>query len=66
MEDKFMCLYKEVFNQDGEIMRCGRSKCKELIITARAIDNSRRYGDNNGFMNVNDIKALYRRLAKSA
>ena len=67
MEDnnrKFNQLYSEIFDSRGNVKRCGRQKCKELMKIAYAMDNSQTdYGDlESGFMNVKNIKALHNRI----
>lgn len=52
--------YNDVFDINGEIMACGRDKCKELIHIANKIEPNISHGDiENGYMNVESIKALY-------
>ena len=65
MRDRFLQLYKEVFDVDGNIKACGRDTCKKLIEAANIIDNRVNYGSvNSGFMNVDELHALYKHESK--
>lgn len=58
----FLNLYNEVFDQDGEIMVCGRDKCKNLIYQADKLEPQKSHGDlNTGYMKVQAIKNLKER-----
>lgn len=60
---RFKGLYNEVFDTDGNIKNCGRAKTKELIEEAESIKAGVDFGNpTTGFMNVDNIKKLYKEL----
>lgn len=60
---EFKNLYNEVFDSDGNIKNCGRAKTKELIERAKSIKSGVDFGNlMTGFMNVDNIKNLYKEL----
>lgn len=53
-------LFEVVFDKDGNIKSCGREACKKLILACEKIKPGVDFGNSeNGFMNVENIKALY-------
>ena len=59
----FLCLYSEVFEEDGTIKVCGREKCKSLIYYALCIRPYENFGNpETGWMNPANIIALYKEL----
>ncbi len=55
----FLKQYSVVFDDDGSVTNCGRKACIELIMLARRIDKTRRFGDEfTGFMNIDEISDL--------
>lgn len=60
---RFKDLYNEVFDAEGNIKSCGRAKTKELIEEAESIKAGVDFGNTEtGFMNVDNIKKLYKEL----
>lgn len=60
---EFEKLYKEVFDTEGNVLACGREKCKELIKLANAINNNINFGDENtGFINIKNMSILYEEI----
>lgn len=49
-------LYDKVFNADGSIKLCGRETCKNLIDACSKEYPNVDFGNNNGFMNIANIK----------
>lgn len=59
----FKDLYNEVFDTDGNVRSCGRVKTKKLIESAEQIKSGVDFGNSaTGFMNVDNIKKLYKEL----
>lgn len=60
---RFKSLYNEVFDTEGNIKICGRAKTMELIEEAESIKSGVDFGNpETGFMNVDNIKKLYKEL----
>lgn len=60
MVKEFKSLYKQVFDENGNIKACGRETCIELIRAAAELDGKTKYGNlKTGFMNIDNLKALY-------
>lgn len=58
-KQKFLTLFNEVFNSQGEIQKVGRAKCVALIEAANALDSCMYYGDTQyGFVNADNLKTL--------
>ena len=57
-------LYDEVFDKEGNVKKCGRDKCRELIVVCARIDRTgTRYGDlESGMMDIEKIKDLYSKM----
>ena len=63
MHRGFFELYDMVFDEKGNIKACGREICKKLIEVSRNIDDKVDFGNlDTGFMNVENIKNLYKNL----
>lgn len=65
MQDKieeFLKIYKEVFYDDGTVRLCGRDKTRTLIQAANALDVDDFGREDVGFMNIENINNLYKRL----
>lgn len=59
----FTELYNKVFNSDGTVKSCGRKYTMELIILANSIKPNVDFGSTRtGFMNTENLKALYEEL----
>ena len=62
---KFKEKYHEVFDDNGNIKPCGRLITKELISMCMSIEHNTDFGnDKTGFMNVENIKKLYDKMAE--
>lgn len=62
-KEKFVNVYKEVFNQDGSIKPCGRKTTICLIELANELKPGIDFGSNEtGIMNVENIKTLHSEL----
>ena len=62
---KFKEKYHEVFDNNGNIKPCGRIITKELISICMSIEPNTDFGnDKTGFMNVENIKKLYDKMAE--
>lgn len=62
IKTSFLTQYKEVFNEDGTVKNCGRTKCQKLISLAMQLEKheDRYFGnDRTGMMNVEHIQELY-------
>lgn len=61
--NKFISLYNEVIDNNGNIRACGRDKCKELIEISNKIDSNTYYGNNEtGMMNIETLRKLYSKV----
>lgn len=67
--NRFYALFEIVFDQNGQVNLCGRSKCQELIILskqiAQIIDEFEHmdFGNaNTGVMNTENIQRFYNHL----
>lgn len=59
----FMKAYQMVFNERGETRNCGRNACIRLIKMCQELDPETDYGnEGNGYMNIENIKALYKKI----
>lgn len=59
MSSKFIEVFNEVFDNDLNVQKCGREKCKELILLARELDKTKDFGSiETGFMNIEELKNL--------
>ena len=59
MEQKFLELMKEVFDENNTIKACGREKCQELINLADHLEPNVFHGDvTSGFVNADTVTAL--------
>ena len=57
----FKNLFREVFDENGNVTVCGRKKCQQLIHAAKQVTPI--YGnEETGMMNVGAIQALFREL----
>lgn len=56
--DKFASAYNEVFNQDGTVKNCGRSKCSELIEIGNRISYSTCGNATSGIMDIEELHRL--------
>ena len=57
--DKIMEQYNKVFDEQGNIRKCGREECKKLIELCEAFQSDIDFGSlQTGFMNVKNIKKL--------
>ena len=72
---KFLKLFDEVFDQEGNIKPCGREICAKLIKLAERVDQTppnlpNFFGISDpenpkyGYMNVPRMKALHERIIK--
>lgn len=60
---EFIQIYNDVFDSKGNIMVCGREKCKILIQAAQELDDTENYGDvSTGIMNMPNIERLHHRI----
>ena len=60
-KEAFRVLFREVFDEDGNVTICGREACKELIHAAKQVTPI--YGnEKTGMMQVDAIQALYKEL----
>lgn len=58
-----MVRFKDLYNEVCNIKSCGRAKTKELIEEAESIKVGVDFGNTEtGFMNVDNIKKLYKEL----
>lgn len=56
-------LYNDVFDENGNVKNCGRTKCINLIKLCKIIQCDENYGDmKTGFMQIDKIQALYKKL----
>lgn len=63
IENRFLVLYKQVFNNDGGVKLCGRDVCKELILLSNQIEPSVNHGNvNTGFIEIKAIRNVYKRI----
>lgn len=62
LEERLPIVYKEVFDEHGNVKACGREKCLELIEICSELDPFNYYGDSKkGFLNeVNIFKLRWR------
>lgn len=61
--EKLKVLYERVFTKNGEVKACGRYTCIDLILHCDKLEPEVSHGDFvTGFMRVESIKSLYRRL----
>lgn len=59
----FEMLYKEVFDEQGNVKTCGRDRCKKLMWLAHKLDADTDFGNpDNGCMNTEAMKALHAKL----
>lgn len=59
----FEKLYKEVFDEQGNVKACGRDRCKMLMQLAHKLDAGANFGDTNaGYMNIEAMKELHAKL----
>lgn len=62
MKEKFLAIYSEVFDSEGNVLLCGREKCQELIRLANKLETDVDHGDvKTGYMNVKSIQKLYKK-----
>ena len=60
---KFIKLYNEVIDNNGNVKVCGRDKCKELIEISDKIDKNTYYGNiNTGMLNIEALKTLHNKV----
>lgn len=60
---KFIKLYNEVIDNNGNIKVCGRDKCKELIEISDKLDKNTYYGNiDTGMLNIEALKALHNKV----
>lgn len=67
LQDSFLNLYKEIFNEDGSVKICGREKCRKLISLAIQMEKHEDgyFGnDRTGMMNTEKIQELYEKIIK--
>lgn len=61
--ESFMNLYDQVFDTNGNVKACGRSKCSQLIMLSNLMENDIRHGNSiTQRMDVVAIKNLYKKL----
>lgn len=61
--EQLLKTYNQVFDVNGNVVACGREKCKELIKLCNENEEHTDFGDiNTGFMNVENIKTLYEKV----
>ena len=61
--EEFKLLYNDVFNNDGSIKNCGRTKCIQLIELSMKLKPNIDFGNiRTGFLNIENIIALYKEL----
>ena len=75
MEEKFLELFKQVFDSSGNVKPCGRNLCAELIKVAQQIlplPFKDYYGDSDsasphyGYMNTEHIISMYNWLTNKS
>ncbi len=60
-KEAFRDLFRKVFDEEGNVTRCGREACKKLIHASKQVTPI--YGnEETGMMQVDAIKALYKEL----
>ena len=65
MENTFLNLFCEVFDENNNVRNCGRTKSKELIELANSLEPEVSHGNlETGFMKTKEIISLKEKLLK--
>ena len=64
MYTRFLLLFSEAFDKNGEVKLCGREVCQELILLANQIEPNIEHGNpHTGMMDTDAIKSLHKKIA---